>query len=367
MSVALITGASSGIGNALALLAARAGYQVVAIGRNQIALTTLANRVRAESGEIEVGAFDLADPRNASAVVALAHRAFGPIELLVANAGQVAAGPLSGQTDAALQAQFGTHVIGPVALVREALPDLRANGGHVFLLGSGVARVPVGGLGAYPPSKAALRSAATILRRELRPLGVAVTYVDPGAVDTAFMTRAGMAGAPPRMLVAPETVARTILLAVRTRPRELNAAPWQTLAVALAEKFPRATDALLERMPGLIGTQDQPTPIAAVPPEPAPAELAPPPSAAEPPASTFDAALEPVRRRMERVKMGEPFVRGLLRAQAVLDPNDVALAWAGMPNKNERVATLEVLDALVEAGFLAHEGEHYRVVRAAPD
>ena len=83
--------------------------------------------------------------------------------------------------------------------------------------------------------------------------------------------------------------------------------------------------------------------------------------------ATFDAALEPVRRRMERVKMGEPFVRGLLRAQAVLDPNDVALAWAGMPNKNERAATLEVLDALVEAGFLAHEGEHYRVVRAAPD
>jgi hypothetical protein len=194
-----------------------------------------------------------------------------------------------------------------------------------------------------------------------------VPYGDPGAVATAFMTRAGMAGAPPRMLVAPETVARKILLAVRTRPRELNAAPWQTTAVALAERFPRATDALLERMPGLIGTQDQPTPIAAAPPEAAPAELPPPPLPAHAPGSAFDEALEPVRRRMERVKMGEPFVRGLLRADAVLDPNEVALAWAGMPNKNERAATLEVLDALVDAGFLAREGEHYRVVRAAPN
>ncbi|HTW86292.1 MAG TPA: SDR family NAD(P)-dependent oxidoreductase [Candidatus Sulfotelmatobacter sp.] len=366
MNVALITGASSGIGNALVLLAARAGYQVVAIGRNQIALTTLANRVRAEGGEIEVGAFDLADPHSAAAVVALAHRAFGPIELLVANAGAAAVGELSAQSDAALQGQFGLHVIGPVALVREALPDLQARGGHVFLVGSGVARVPIGGMGAYPPSKAALRSAATIVRRELRPRGVAVTYVDPGAVDTAFMTRAGMPGAPPRMLVAPETVARKMLLAVRTRPRELNVAPWQTMAVALAASFPRLTDLLLERMPALTGTQAATTPtVAASTSEALPQPT--PPAPEEQPAEPFDAALDPVRRRMERVRMGEPFVRGLLRADAVLDPHEVALAWAGMPNKNERAATVEVLEALADAGFLAREGEHYRVLRAAPD
>ncbi len=52
------------------------------------------------------------------------------------------------QTDEALRVQFGTHVLGPLALTREALPTLRASRGHVFMIGSGVARVPVGGMGA---------------------------------------------------------------------------------------------------------------------------------------------------------------------------------------------------------------------------
>ena len=79
----------------------------------------------------------------------------------------------------------------------------------------------------------------------------------------------------------------------------------------------------------------------------------------------FDVALEPVRRRMERVKLDEGFVRGLLRDGAILDAYEVALRWAGMPNKNERAATTEVLDALAGPGFLEREGEHSRVLRSA--
>ncbi len=256
MSVMLITGASSGIGRALALRAARAGYDVVAIGRNPDALAALENRVHAENARIVSDAVDVSDPANARRIVELARRTFGRIDVLVNNAGQVAVGPLAEQSDDALRAQFGTHAIGPIALVREALQLLRDSRGHVFMLGSGVARVPVGGLGAYAPSKAATRSATSILRRELKADGIAVTYVDPGAVDTAFMTRAGMPGAPASILATPETVARKILTAVATRPRELNAVPWQTAFVALAELFPRITDLILERNPALVGTQD---------------------------------------------------------------------------------------------------------------
>jgi short-subunit dehydrogenase len=386
MSVIVVTGASSGIGRALALRAARAGYDVVAIGRNRDALGTLAARIGAEHGRVVTGAFDVAEPANAREIVALAHRSFGRIDVLVNNAGQVATGALCEQSDEALRAQFGTHVIGPVALVREALPLLRAARGHVFLVGSGVARVPVGGLGAYPPSKAATRSAASILRRELKPDGIAVTYVDPGAVDTAFMARAGMPGAPAALLVTPEDVARKMLLAVATRPRVLNAVPWQTAFVALAELFPALTDAVLERNPSLVGAGDAPQPaiaslaerdaVAIAPPAaPAVAAIAPAAAVAAPdeaeaaahvPApSGLDAALDPVRRRMERVKLGEDFVRGLLRAGDVLDAHEVALRWAGMPNKNERAATNEVLDALAGAGFLRRDGERYIVVRGA--
>ena len=371
MSVVVVTGASSGIGRALALRAARAGYDVVAIGRNTAALDALAERVRREGGRIITGAFDIADPSNARAIVDVARRTFGRIDVLVNNAGQVAVGPLSAQSDEALRAQFGTHAIGPIALVREALPLLRESQGHVFLVGSGVARVPVGGLGAYPPSKAATRSAAAMLRRELKPDGIAVTYVDPGVVDTAFMSRAGMPGAPAPLLVTPEEVARKIVLAIPTRPRVLNAVPWQTAFVALAELFPRVTDFVLERNPALVGTNAAAsTALAPAVPAPeapvAPAHDTTTPASPTSEPSAFDAAIEPVRRRMERVKLKESFVRDLLREGESLDPNEVALRWAGMPNKNERAVTIEALDALVEAHFLAREGEHYRVLRG-PD
>jgi short-subunit dehydrogenase len=361
----LITGASSGIGRALAIRAARAGYDVVAVGRNRTALDALAAQVGSEYGRIVTAAIDISDPANAAQTIALAKEHFGRLDVLVNNAGAVAVGALASQSDDALRLQFGTHVIGPVALVREALPSLRATQGQVFLVGSGVARAPVHGLGAYSPSKAAVRSAAAILRRELKPEGIAVTYVDPGVVDTAFMTRAGMSGAPPSILVSPQEVARRILLAVHTRPRVVNAVPWQTAFVALAEAFPRLTDAIIERNPALVGID----PVSAQLPSPAPVALPPanePPAIeAAPPAALpdIDDALAPLRRRMERVKLTADFVRGLLVEGAVLDPNEVAMRWAGMPNKNERAVTVAVLDALTEAGLLAASDQGYRVLR----
>jgi short-subunit dehydrogenase len=374
LSVIVVTGASSGIGRALALRAARAGYDVVGIGRDRAALDAVAAQVERERGRIVTAVFDVADPAHAPAIVALTHSTFGGIDVLVNNAGHVAVGPISQQSDDALRAQFGVHVIGPLALVREALPLLRAARGHVFMIGSGVARIPLGGLGAYPAAKAATRSAATILRRELRPDGIAVTYVDPGAVDTAFMTRAGMAGAPSAFLAAPEDVARKILIAIGTRPPVLNAVPWQTTFVALAEHLPGITETVLARSPDLVGTQGSPAvpvPAAAAPAVASPAPPDPPvtfPVAPVPPAQTsdeptLDAALEPVLRRMERVRLRREFVRELLRKGDVLDANEVALRWAGMPNKNERAATTEVLDALASAGFLARNGDLYRVLR----
>ena len=253
MKTILITGASSGIGRALAVQAARAGYAVYAVGRNVRALAALAGQVVEEGGTIATDVTDISDPGNAPGLVGRAVGAYGHVDILVNNAGAAATGPIAMQSDAALQAQFGTHVLGPLALTREALPTLRASRGHVFMIGSGVARVPVAGMGGYPPSKAALRSATSILRRELVPLDIAVTYVDPGAVDTGFMTRAGMPGARRDTMVSPELVARKILLAIMTRPRVLNVTPLQTAAIALAEVFPQIAEAVLERNPALVG------------------------------------------------------------------------------------------------------------------
>lgn len=83
--------------------------------------------------------------------------------------------------------------------------------------------------------------------------------------------------------------------------------------------------------------------------------------------STFAEALEPVQRRMERVKLPESFVRELLVPETSISLNDAAMRWAGMPNKNERAALHEVLEALAQDGFLQADGaERWRVLRG-PD
>jgi len=366
MKTMLITGASSGIGRELAMLATQAGFAVYAVGRKHDALAALAQDLSAAGGTIAIDAVDISDAGNARGIIARVLARFGTLDILVNNAGFVSAGSISAQSVAELSRQFGTHVIGPLALVREGLEPLRESGGHVFMLGSGVARIPVGGLGAYPPAKAATRSATTILRRELRPLGIAVTYVDPGAVDTPFMQRAGMAGAPKRMLTSPTNVARKILAALDRRPAVLNAVPWQTTAVALAQAFPGITEFFLARAPGLVGGIE-PAPVLPLE-KPRPAEVAPspPPAPVTPPDVTgFEAAIAPVRTRMERLKMRESFVRALLVPGTVLEPGDVAMRWAGMPNKNERAVTDEVLGALADAGFLRPSGSGYGVVKGA--
>ena len=358
MTTILITGASSGIGRALALRAVRAGLCVVGVGRDAARLGELTGVATLVADVGEAGA--------AKRIVSFALEKCGRIDVLVNNAGEATAGTLVEQTDEALQRQFATHVTGPIALVREALSALQAAHGHVVMVGSGVARVPVDGLGAYSPAKAALRSATALLRRELGRYGVSVTYVDPGVVDTPFMERAGLAGAPKPMRVSPEVVARKIWSALAKRPRELNAVPWQTAAVALGEHFPRITDAFLSRTAHLVGTQNAAPPV--VIPSVAPSQsegTKPVPSAATVPRDSDDleTALQAHARRMERSGFRMQFVRELLVPGAQLEAGEIAMRWAGMPNKHERALTVEVLQALEEAGYLMRSGDDVWTVK----
>ncbi len=373
--VMIVTGASSGIGRALAERAARAGLRVLATGRRTERLDELKRVVQEATGSIETLALDLRAPGAAALIVRETLARYGRIDILVNNAGGVAVGPIGAQSDDALREQVETHIVAPLALLREALDELRRSRGQVFFVGSGVARVPVGNLGAYPPAKAAVRNMARIVRNELRPDNIAVTYVDPGAVATEFMTRVGLAGPPPFLAAQPYDVARKIFDAIDTRKPVVNAVPWQSTLLGLAELFPRATDFVLARVPQIVGgdvaavpAAEPPHALDAKPAEPTRAEAAPAPLAPEPDnRSAFEIALEPNASRMRRLNMSSTFLASLLANPGqTLETDDVALRWAGMPNKNERALTHEVLETLAGTGYLARAGDdRYVVVRSA--
>lgn len=356
--VVLVTGAGSGIGREVCVQAARKGYAIVAISKDKTHADDLAAEIANDGGTCIPVALDVTAADAPARIVAVAQSRFGRIDVLFNNAGFATAGRLLEQTEEEIDGQWQVHLAAPLRITRAALPLLLESGGQVLFVGSGLARVPVPYYGAYCAAKAAVRAAAVQLRRELRGTGVAVTYVDPGSVRTNFATAAGITPqGPDWSAVTVERVAARIVRAIQTRPATLHAVPMHSLAAMLGEWFPRMTDRAL--------AQRKPPPARA--PEPAPnpqPQAAPSPARAD--VSDFERALEPVSRRMERVKLPAPFLAELLRPGDDVHLSETAMRWAGMPNKNERAALAEALDALTAGGFLERTGkETWRVVRSA--
>lgn len=351
MKVLVVTGASSGIGAALTRRAAACGWRVLAVARRKERLEELAR----ESG-CEILVADVIAAQAPQAIVARAVAAFGRIDVVVNNAGAAHASMLFDESDAQIERQWQLHVAAPLRIARAALPHVEpVRGGFVFF-GSGLARVPAPGYGAYAPAKAAIRAASIQLRRELRSRGVFVTYVDPGVVDTEFSRASGMEERPASWHAKPDDVAVAVLRGIERRAARVNAVPWQTAATVFGEWFPAIADAAMRSLVT--------PPAAAAQPESPPVVE---PIAAVDARSSFERALEPVQHRMDRVKLSPEFVRGLLVPQNTVELHDAAMRWAGMPNKNERAAMHEVLIALAQAGYLQPEGEERWVVLRAAD
>lgn len=346
----VVTGASSGIGAALAREARARGWNVLAVARRGERLQQLSRETGCATFVADVIARDAA-----TRIVSEAIQQFGRIDVVVNNAGAADAGMLLEQSDTQVDRQWALHVAAPIRLARAALAHVEAAGGGFVFVGSGLARVPAPGYGAYASAKAAVRAASIQLRRELRARGVFVTYVDPGVVDTEFSHASGMESHPAWWHAKPHRVATRILDGVERRAARVNAVPWQTAGTVAGEWFSFLADRALA---SLVTAPAAPRPVQQEPIPPQPASPA-------TDANGFDDALEPLRRRMERVKLPAPFVRSLLVPETTIDANDAAMRWAGMPNKNERAALTEVLEALEAASYLERAGEfQWRVLRA---
>ncbi len=236
----VVTGASSGIGAALARRAAASGWSVLAIARRGERLDALAREIHCETLVA-----DVISTQTPQAIVEHAMRAFGRIDIVVNNAGSAHASSLLEESEAQIERQWQLHVAAPLRIARAALPEVeKVRGGFVFF-GSGLARVPSPGYGAYAPAKAAIRAAAIQLRRELRARDVFVTYVDPGVVDTEFSRASGMEERPAAWHAKPDAVAAAILRGVERRAARVNAVPWQTAMTVLGEWLPGLADRAL--------------------------------------------------------------------------------------------------------------------------
>jgi NAD(P)-dependent dehydrogenase (short-subunit alcohol dehydrogenase family) len=182
--VALITGASRGLGRALAAGLAREGFTLIIDARNAAALGEVATQLRAAGGTVTAVSGDVTDPAHRDALLAAAQAA-GRLDVLINNAGTLGASPLPALADyppADLRAAFEANVIAPVTLIQLILPLLRTSGGAVLNITSDAAREAYAGWGGYGAAKAALEQASNVLAAE--ELAIRVWWADPGDLRT---------------------------------------------------------------------------------------------------------------------------------------------------------------------------------------
>ena len=355
----IVTGASSGIGRAIAVLAAERGYAVLAVARRADRLAQLASEI-GDRSPFTTLVCDVTAADAPERIAATARAVLGRVDVLFHNAGAARAGYLLEQSDAALREQWELHLAAPLRITRALLPDLRATHGTIAMMGSGLAVMPIPGFGAYCAAKAAVRAACTQLRRELRGDGIAVSYCDPGVVATEFSTVSGTAAPAGMRRADARQVARRLLDGVEQRRSRIDANRMQPLLLAIGRAFPGLADAAIARI--VDRTRDLPATEAPPTAQVADAE----PQHEQSPANALESTLAPLARRMERAKLPFAFIASLLQPGETIDTNEAAMRWAGMPNKNERALLGELFDALVEAGFLERiDPQRMRVLRGA--
>ncbi|MEU6281336.1 SDR family NAD(P)-dependent oxidoreductase [Streptomyces sp. NPDC047028] len=233
---ALVTGASSGIGAAVARrLAAEGGWRLVLNGRDVTRLEQVARQVSATAF-----AADLTRPGADRRLTEHVLGEVGAVDLLVAGAGVGWAGDFVGMPHASIEEVVNVDLLSTVHLVRTVLPHMVAAGsGRVVLIGSLAGSVGVRGEAVYSAAKAALAAFADALRYELRGSGVGVSLVVPGVVDTPFFDRRGAPYQRSRPRPVPaERVADAVWTAVRRGKDEVYVPGWLRLPIRVRGTTP---------------------------------------------------------------------------------------------------------------------------------
>ena len=246
-SVTFITGASSGIGAAVAREAARQGADVVLTARREERLQSLSAEIEAMGRRALAVRCDVTRDGDLEAAVSKARDAFGRIDHVIANAGFGVVGAFSKLGLEDFRRQFETNVFGVLRTVAATREELIATRGCLAIIGSVNGYVPFPRSSPYSMSKSAVHALAFSLWHELRPHGVGVLLVAPGFVESEIRQVDNRGVHHPRarerispwMLGSKEKAARRIVRAVRRRRRLVVITHHARIAIFLQRHFPR--------------------------------------------------------------------------------------------------------------------------------
>ena len=220
-STAVVTGASRGIGRAIALRLAEAGAEIAMWARDSTAMRSVASEIAAARGKARSIVVDVTDPDAVNRASELVRATMPPIRTVVNNAGAVLRKSTEAMTDADWRRVMAVNLDGTFYVTRAFIQDLERNQGRVINISSISGREGTSLLAAYCAAKHGVIGLTRALAEELRAAKVSVNAICPGSVDTA-MLREGMPGARPDM--SPDDIAKTALFLAAAAPTALTGA-----------------------------------------------------------------------------------------------------------------------------------------------
>lgn len=246
--VAVVTGASSGIGAATARELARRGAAVVLAARDAERLEGLRREIESSGGRALPVRTDVASRDSVRRMIGRAVGELGGVDILVNNAGLGLSGKISEVRPEDLRYVFEVNVIGALHCIQEALPHM-GPGSRIINVSSVIGKRSIPMVGAYCATKAALNALSDALRVEVAGMGITVTSVYPGTTRTAFRENSRRTGGEKRGWrprgVSPERVARRIAWAAERGPRDVYVRPLDRLFVGAVTLLPGVADRVL--------------------------------------------------------------------------------------------------------------------------